>query len=415
MARTPLLRALRQLAGEHDAAEQLGVPVEELRARREEQAYSRKDFLKRTGAVGAALAAAGPAGALVRSARGATAPRIAIVGGGIAGLTTALTLQDRGIGVHGLRSPSVADRRPHALRLRRLSRLLGQRPGSRAVRRADRHGAQDDPRARQAVQPGDRRPARRRAERLDRHVPLLRRLLPRRRGRSRLQGDPRGAAPRPVRGELSDDLQDLDARGDRPRQHEHLRVDRVPRAGRPLVAVRPAARRRLQHRVRRRDDRAVRAQPRLPARLLRRCALALRPVRRAIPHRRRQHPAPDRDPRLDRAVAGRFGSTHGLAAELGEGERRRHGRARVRLPGREADRDGRSRRAVHELQRAARRSTRPRPASIRSRRPRSRSSARAPTRSCSSSSRTGSGTRPARGDCRTAPATRTPATRTPGT
>ena len=60
MARTPLLRALRQLAGEHDAAEQLGVPVEELRARREEQAYSRKDFLKRTGAVGAALAAAVP-------------------------------------------------------------------------------------------------------------------------------------------------------------------------------------------------------------------------------------------------------------------------------------------------------------------------------------------------------------------
>ena len=98
MARTPLLRALRQLAGEHAAAEELGVSVEELRARREEQAYSRKDFLKRTGAVGAALAAAGPAGALVRSARGATAPRIAIVGGGIAGLTTALTLQDRGIG-----------------------------------------------------------------------------------------------------------------------------------------------------------------------------------------------------------------------------------------------------------------------------------------------------------------------------
>ena len=60
MARTPLLRALRQLAGEHAAAEKLGVPVEELRARREEQAYSRKDFLKRTGAAGAALAAAGP-------------------------------------------------------------------------------------------------------------------------------------------------------------------------------------------------------------------------------------------------------------------------------------------------------------------------------------------------------------------
>ena len=97
MARTPLLRALRQLAGEHAAAEKLGIPVAELRARREEQAYSRKDFLKRTGAAGVALAAAGPAGALVRSARGATGPRIAIVGGGIAGLTAALTLQDKGV------------------------------------------------------------------------------------------------------------------------------------------------------------------------------------------------------------------------------------------------------------------------------------------------------------------------------
>jgi monoamine oxidase len=97
MARTPLLRALRRLAGEHAAAEKLGIPVAELRARREEQAYSRKDFLKRTGAAGVALAAAGPAGALVRSARGATPPRIAIVGGGIAGLTAALTLQDKGV------------------------------------------------------------------------------------------------------------------------------------------------------------------------------------------------------------------------------------------------------------------------------------------------------------------------------
>jgi monoamine oxidase len=97
MARTPLLRALRQLAGEHAAAEKLGVSVEELRARHEEGAYSRKDLLKRAGAAGVALAAAGPAGALVRSARGATAPRIAIVGGGIAGLTAALTLQDKGV------------------------------------------------------------------------------------------------------------------------------------------------------------------------------------------------------------------------------------------------------------------------------------------------------------------------------
>src|SRR5919201_5286244 len=93
MARTPLLRALGRLAREHAAAERLGVSVEELRARQEEQAYSRKEFLKRAGAAGAAVAVAGPAGAVTRGARAAGSPQIAIVGGGIAGLTAALTLQ----------------------------------------------------------------------------------------------------------------------------------------------------------------------------------------------------------------------------------------------------------------------------------------------------------------------------------
>ena len=97
MARTPLLRALQRLAGEHAAADELGMSVEELRARQEERRYSRKDFVKRTGAAGAALALAGPAGVLARGARAASAPRVAIVGGGIAGLTAALTLQDKGV------------------------------------------------------------------------------------------------------------------------------------------------------------------------------------------------------------------------------------------------------------------------------------------------------------------------------
>src|SRR5689334_952618 len=97
MARTPLLRALQRLAGEHAAADELGMSVEELRARQEERRYSRKDFVKRTGAAGAALALTGPAGVLARGARAASAPRVAIVGGGIAGLTAALTLQDKGL------------------------------------------------------------------------------------------------------------------------------------------------------------------------------------------------------------------------------------------------------------------------------------------------------------------------------
>ena len=117
--------------------------------------------------------------------------------------------------VDGLRSPSVADRRPHALRLRRLSRLLGQRPGSRVVRRADRHGPQDDPRARQAVQPRDRRPARRRAERLDDTYRFFGHYYPDDEADSDFKAI-HEALHRDVRGELSDDLQDLDApRGSR--------------------------------------------------------------------------------------------------------------------------------------------------------------------------------------------------------
>jgi monoamine oxidase len=96
MARTPLLRALARLAEEHRTAARLGVEPAELRGRRQEATYSRGEFLKRAGLAGAAVAVAGPA-ALSRPANAGTAPRIAIVGGGIAGLTAALTLADAGV------------------------------------------------------------------------------------------------------------------------------------------------------------------------------------------------------------------------------------------------------------------------------------------------------------------------------
>jgi len=89
MARTPLLRAFQRLAEEHRAADRLGIPAEEL------PGYSRREFLKRAGVTGAAVAVAGPA-VLSQRANAATAPRIAIVGGGIAGLNAALTLADKG-------------------------------------------------------------------------------------------------------------------------------------------------------------------------------------------------------------------------------------------------------------------------------------------------------------------------------
>src|SRR5690349_23574178 len=96
MSRTPLMRTLQRLAWEHRAATQLGIGVEELREREEGSAVSRREFLKRAGATGAAVAAVGPL-AFARPARAAAAPRIAIVGGGIAGLAAALTLQDQGL------------------------------------------------------------------------------------------------------------------------------------------------------------------------------------------------------------------------------------------------------------------------------------------------------------------------------
>ena len=96
MARTPLMRALQRLAWEHQAASQLGIEVERLREDEQIQGVPRREFLKRASAVGATAAVVGPL-ALARPARAAGAPRIAIVGGGIAGLAAALTLQDKGV------------------------------------------------------------------------------------------------------------------------------------------------------------------------------------------------------------------------------------------------------------------------------------------------------------------------------
>ncbi len=96
MARTPLLRSLRRLFAEHRTARDLGVPVEALRERRARAAEksARRGLTRRR-----FLAGAGAASALVaapRRARGAD-PVVAIVGAGIAGLTCALELADRGI------------------------------------------------------------------------------------------------------------------------------------------------------------------------------------------------------------------------------------------------------------------------------------------------------------------------------
>jgi monoamine oxidase len=98
MARTPLLRAIERLARDHGEADRLGITPAQLRELRADARWSRRDFLKRGGAAGAGALLLGQiaSGRPARAASG-SAPRVAIVGAGIAGLTAALTLQDKGV------------------------------------------------------------------------------------------------------------------------------------------------------------------------------------------------------------------------------------------------------------------------------------------------------------------------------
>ncbi|MFI6939663.1 flavin monoamine oxidase family protein [Streptomyces sp. NPDC050418] len=93
MARTHLMHALHRMAAERAAADRLGLDPAEVRG------SSRRTLLKRAAALGlgtAVAAQAAPAAAAPASGKGA-APRIAVVGAGIAGLTAALTLHDAGL------------------------------------------------------------------------------------------------------------------------------------------------------------------------------------------------------------------------------------------------------------------------------------------------------------------------------
>jgi monoamine oxidase len=84
MARTPLLRSIQKLVRDARLSKKTGVPVDEIQPK-----LSRRRFL--------AGAAAGTAMlGMPRLARAKAQPTVAIVGGGIAGLTCALTLRDKG-------------------------------------------------------------------------------------------------------------------------------------------------------------------------------------------------------------------------------------------------------------------------------------------------------------------------------
>jgi monoamine oxidase len=86
MPRTPLLRSIRQLVRDAAASKQTGIPVDEVRDMRK---LSRRRFLGGAAAGAAVLA-------MPKLARAKSQPTVAIVGGGIAGLSCALALRDHG-------------------------------------------------------------------------------------------------------------------------------------------------------------------------------------------------------------------------------------------------------------------------------------------------------------------------------
>jgi len=101
MARTPLLYSVKQLLKQHRMAEESGLTIEEIRERtsateipHERRGISRRQFIS--------LAAAAAAGLVLpsilkRKTLASSEPHIAIIGGGIAGLTAALILSDAGM------------------------------------------------------------------------------------------------------------------------------------------------------------------------------------------------------------------------------------------------------------------------------------------------------------------------------
>jgi len=96
MARTPLLSRFQELFDDFNEAERSGRTVESVQQERRQMRISRRDFLKVGGAAVGVAALSGPMAAWAAVNKG-NQGRIAIIGGGIAGLNAALTLQDAGI------------------------------------------------------------------------------------------------------------------------------------------------------------------------------------------------------------------------------------------------------------------------------------------------------------------------------
>ena len=182
------------------------------------------------------------------------------------------------------------------------ARGLHRRSDRRARGRADRPEPHRDPPTRAAVGAQPRQPAFGGGQR-DRAVLLLRRpaLLVRagdQRPEADLAADPLGR----LGGRLPDALHAVDPARARTRRDVDRRLDPDVRARWLELEAGSASRRRLQHRVRRRDERAELPQHALPARLLGPGAAAhLRRLEREVPRAWRKRP----DPRATRRSARR--------------------------------------------------------------------------------------------------------------
>ncbi len=98
MARTPLLSRIQDRFDDFEEASRSGRSVESVQEERRQMRLTRRDFLKVGGAAVGAAAFSGPIAALAGTTKAVPQQgRIAIIGGGIAGLNAALTLQDAGI------------------------------------------------------------------------------------------------------------------------------------------------------------------------------------------------------------------------------------------------------------------------------------------------------------------------------